>query len=125
MKARLSMMSHATRLSKYQESPLSPCFDGCLEFTFADVAYTDGTALDGSDYTAIDSSFDFLTSATALSFSSSILDDSTVEDDETFFITVSNIGFPVGFVNTDGVVWEGTQTVTVKDEDSGTVYRIH
>ncbi|KAJ8022320.1 Hemicentin-1 [Holothuria leucospilota] len=89
-----------------------------IEDDDTDLTFTDGTALDGSDYTTTDSSFDFLTSTTALSFSFSILDDSTIEDDETFFITVSNIGFPGGFVNTDGVVWEGTQTVTIRDEDA-------
>jgi hypothetical protein len=80
----------------------------------ADVSYAtaDGSALAGSDYTAASGTLSFAANETSKTFTVTILDDSVVDINETFTVTLSapTSGALVGL--------PGTITVTIVDNDS-------
>ena len=49
----------------------------------------------------------------------SILPDMVVEDDQSFFIAVSDINEPTGFIRSGIIIADTSATVTVKDDDTG------
>ncbi|PIK57300.1 hypothetical protein BSL78_05808 [Apostichopus japonicus] len=65
-----------------------------------DVALSDGTAVETSDYTTNDGTFSFDINTNDLSFEVGIVDDSNVENHQSFTVGVSMVNFPEGFDNT-------------------------
>ncbi|MFK7805434.1 MAG: Calx-beta domain-containing protein [Anaerolineae bacterium] len=80
-----------------------------------DVKTADGTALAGSDYTAVDQTLSFAAGETAKDVTISIADNESGEDDETFTVALSNItgGAPGTVV---------TATVTIAGDGESLIY---
>lgn len=76
-----------------------------------DYATSDGSAIAGSDYTAKSDTLDFLPGITQRTIDVNLTDDTIVEDDETFTVTLSNAtgDFTLGSPS--------TATVTIQDDD--------
>ncbi|KAJ8022640.1 Fibulin-1 [Holothuria leucospilota] len=82
------------------------------------VSYTGGTAVEPDDYTTINNLFEFATSTTSLSFCGlSIEDDGDFEVDEYVIVNVIDVQFPGGCMDINTVVFQGSQTVTIKSDD--------
>ena len=76
-----------------------------------DYATSDGSAIAGSDYTAKSDTLDFLPGITQRTIDVNLTDDTIVEDDETFTVTLSNAtgDFTLGSPS--------EATVTIQDDD--------
>lgn len=84
------------------------------------VSYVGVTANEPDDYTTLNNFFEFTTSTTSLSFCGlSIEDDEYFELDEYLTIDIVDVEFPVGFADTNAVIFQGSQTVTIKNDDLG------
>ncbi|KAJ8022638.1 Hemicentin-1 [Holothuria leucospilota] len=82
------------------------------------VSYVGVTANEPDDYTTVNNFFEFTTSTTSLSFCGlSIEDDEYFESDEYLTIDIIDVEFPVGFADTNAVIFQGSQTVTIKNDD--------
>jgi hypothetical protein len=73
---------------------------------------SDGTAHAGSDYAAVSGMLVFADGQTSASFAVTVTQDSLVEGDEYFYLSLASAtdGYSVGL---------GTATVTIRDDDSG------
>lgn len=79
-----------------------------------DISSADGTAVAGSDYTAVSQTITIDPGTLVQTFTVTLLDDGDTEDDETFTLTMSNA--------TNATVGDtSTTTVTIRDDD-GTQY---
>ena len=77
-----------------------------------DFATADGSALAGSDYTAVAGTLSFATGVATRTFAIDVLGDGAIEGNETFFVNLSN---PVG----GSIGAGGTSTATILDDDAG------
>ncbi|KAJ8022639.1 hypothetical protein HOLleu_37599 [Holothuria leucospilota] len=88
----------------------------------ATLTYINADATVGSDFSVLIGSVGLLTGGSDVSFAVSILSDIIVEDDESFFIAVSNIDEPTGFIRSGIITADSSATVTIKDDDTALAY---
>ena len=88
-------------------------------FTAA-LAYTPKSAVYGNDYTSTVTVTTYPSESSSFYIDLLIVDDTIVEDDQSFCIEFTGVNEPSGFSRTDAIeVITSTSTVTIKDDDSG------